>query len=975
MLEIRRWKANRAYENTFFREFAKNLKDFFDRKNKEWLLIANSFCELDETLQIDALLITESSICLIDFKNFWWKVHLPNNEYSFWHIEWINEEWTRIKGWSSINPYAQLRKQKWKFSSIIKENIIKKLKDKDYLNPRNTKKIVCFQKNIELIGNIPKKDEIDFLIMDNSNYLEVISDVIDIEDKEVILSKNSFNLFKEFFKANEFEINETYVNNDEPIFTDYSKELNYNGLEKDQKNALKNIEDFIKDENEKIFILQWTVWSWKTYLIDFIEDLAFKNNISDIEKIVQSTRIARNLSSNSNIQFNSMYSTIYWWKNKKDDTLDSKDWILEIVPIKNNDDNDNTIYIVDESQLIWDNYNQSFDLRFWSWMLLKDFIDYVKLDTTRRKIIFIWDLFQLNIWKNWENSLFKSYINDTYNIKNIKYYQLNDKEDKHFLWKQIFWLVKSIRNNIFNNLNFHESNNLHLIDRESILDLTKKKLENNTDFHILNYSNNDSNKINLWIKNNILKNGVDLSKWDLVLINNNISIINQDPFSTPQKIYNWEFWIIKSVSDVIISENVEVEKWKNILLKFREVELILNLSKETVKIFSFENYRLSDRWELSQEEIKTFHIILNREIKDSYIKIPFEESNLFINIKNHKYYVKEKNFIGKVIEDWKTKVENDEQKELKIFINKLKKEDREYRKRKILTNRDSKSYMIKNSAYLKYWWALTVHKSISYKWDEVLINTETLGWKTNETYFKWLYTSLTRAKKKIYLINFKQINVFSWVNYWEQISNNDKKILLKIDENIDLWESDKELIKKYNFPKDYSNMLFQFYKFIETKLSWNEIIISNIIHNQYQENYELERWDDNINFNVYYNNKWEFKSLVLNNSNSNNFKKKVENLLENENKIKDFWFIANLWRKETYEKLSLDLKQENIYFKYIIQNKYQDNIKLSQLWKIIIFDINYNSEWFITKIILKYSDDNDIWETLKNIIKKSYNAW
>ena len=70
MLEIRKGTASRSYENTFFREFAKNLEKLFDKYALDGLLIANSECEAEKRLQIDALLITKNVVCIIDFKNF-----------------------------------------------------------------------------------------------------------------------------------------------------------------------------------------------------------------------------------------------------------------------------------------------------------------------------------------------------------------------------------------------------------------------------------------------------------------------------------------------------------------------------------------------------------------------------------------------------------------------------------------------------------------------------------------------------------------------------------------------------------------------------------------------------------------------------------------------------------------------------------------------------------------------------------------
>lgn len=91
MLEIRRGIATRHYENCFFREFAKNLKNLFDKYNTDGLLIANSECIFDDRLQIDALLITKHAVCIIDFKNFGGKIFLPNSD-NFFNGIWTNEK-------------------------------------------------------------------------------------------------------------------------------------------------------------------------------------------------------------------------------------------------------------------------------------------------------------------------------------------------------------------------------------------------------------------------------------------------------------------------------------------------------------------------------------------------------------------------------------------------------------------------------------------------------------------------------------------------------------------------------------------------------------------------------------------------------------------------------------------------------------------------------------------------------------------
>ena len=310
MLEIRRGSAARSYENVFFREFARNLEIFFEKYSFEGLLIANSECEVASNLQIDSLLITKNVVCLIDFKNIGGELILPQSDNDFSDGQWVTKEGVRIKGGSLVNPYKQLSWQKraftWAFhNSTIKSNI----SSNDKFNPTHAKKLVCFQKPIQVLGKIPGRDEIDFFITDSKNYLETIKDIFDVDDEEVNLSKESFSAFKEVFRAEPFDITEQY--NKPEIIEITSTELNYGGLYPDQKSAIQEITEFIQSENDKIFILQGTSLSGKSYLLPFIEDIGFNNKITQVEFFASSSRVASNLLSYSNIKFNSIYSYIY----------------------------------------------------------------------------------------------------------------------------------------------------------------------------------------------------------------------------------------------------------------------------------------------------------------------------------------------------------------------------------------------------------------------------------------------------------------------------------------------------------------------------------------------------------------------------------------------------------------------------------------------------------------------------------------
>ena len=63
-----------------------------------------------------------------------------------------------------------------------------------------------------------------------------------------------------------------------------------------------------------------------------------------------------------------------------------------------------------------------------------------------------------------------------------------------------------------------------------------------------------------------------------------------------------------------------------------------------------------------------------------------------------------------------------------------------------------------NALQIKFAYAVTCHKAQGGQWDAVFIDP---GWMGDEMmddeYWRWLYTAFTRARKKLYLINFKDV--------------------------------------------------------------------------------------------------------------------------------------------------------------------------------------------------------------------------
>lgn len=952
MLEIRKGTATKNYENTFFREFADNLKKIFDKYSLDGLLIANSECEAESRLQIDALLVTPKAVCIIDFKNFGGKISLPKNAKSEFDFGiWTNEKGEPIKGGSSINPFIQLKTQKERFIKVVEKHIQAKLPlCGSSFNAFHTVRAVCFQKPIELVGKIPTKEELNFFIFDQSNYLETIKDIIDISDKDVTLTIESFELFKEVFRADIFDTSEKYdqVND----FTSYHTELNFENLYPDQKSALNEIDNFIKSEEEKIFILQGTSLSGKTHLIPFIQDIAFNNQINEVKLFASSSRISNNLLKISNLEFESIYSYIYSGNStviteqENDDEETENSLNLEIFPLLKSDDTEEAIFIVDESHLISDNYHQSVDLRFGSGKLLKDFLEFADLKNSKRKIVFIGDSFQLSLGKKEESSLNPDYLNIEYGFKS-KAFQLIDKENKSTIVAEALKAVNCIRQQSFNNLAFNFSENIRTLLKENLKEEIENSLNTNSNSHILCYSNSDAQKVNYWIKTSILKNGNELTKGDFVIFGNNIRVEDEnDPFAEPKKIFNGQFGTVLSVSDLITNDLKLLTP-----LYFRKTQIQLKETNHILSFLSFENFRLSDKGELSKEEVISFNILLNQLTE---MEIP--------NFKSGKYQTDEE--IKSLIDKYETaKKEGKKNTGIKKLRKALQKQLRNIP--------SSDYYKFKNSAQLRFGWALTVHKSMSYKWNEIYFNVETGGGKTNENYFKWIYTGLIRATKKVSLINYEPISPFFKLTINPAVPKIEigKELFYVADTTADLSNLNKTTFEKFKFPDiENKSSLLQLFQFVENKIAQNNLSINIINHPNYQELYEIKGGSGELaTISICYNNKGQFKMPTLMKSTPKDFGEELLNLLKSENQISDFAFIHSNWRKAIYEKLNKQLNLKKIGFGYIIQVPYKDTIQLNNGTEILVADLYYDGDGFFTSMIATSCTNIDFWAEIQSL--------
>lgn len=628
-----------------------------------------------------------------------------------------------------------------------------------------------------------------------------------------------------------------------------------------QNEALQRIEQFLQNKEEKILILQGPVSSGKSYLTDFIKKLAFESGFPQVEYLAPTYKAIKNLLGDCK-DFKSLYSYIYEETSKKttsdvDNTDDSDTTPLEIVPIKECHD-DNTLYIVEEAHLVSNGFAQSFNKQFGSGRLLADFIEFLKLKDSNRKVIFIGDTYHISVGSKNESSLNVDFYESHYGFR-PQIFNMPLSQDIYTGNHIIKDLVSSIDSQSFNNLTVDNSEGLSLLNKkdssynDKIVRLITENLDNN--FKILSYSNKACHQVNVWIKKSILNNGLDLAIDDLLLINNNFNApIIGETTNQKKKIFNGDFaWV-----DNIGSMHTEVVPIKNktpVTLKFRELYLKHCDSGQIFSVYSLENYRED---ELLDEEKLALIILLNIKLNEFIKKNPFNGSEAERNMFASKEYRTHKNSVTKLEAALKNKerVKTELDKE-KMKLRKIERKYQNLHKSnisdKLRSDSSSDYFKYLNCAFLKFGWCLTVHKALSYKWQHILFDTnpDNRG-ITNEAYFSWLYSGLTRSKNKITLINFTSITPFykAYIVDKSEIQTHALPYLV-IDNSIEVVESDQLSLNDHEF----KSIIIQLYRFVEKLVSSENLDITSVTHNNYQEVFQITDGTNSSKIVFWYNKK------------------------------------------------------------------------------------------------------------------------
>jgi hypothetical protein len=196
--------------------------------------------------------------------------------------------------------------------------------------------------------------------------------------------------------------------------------------------------------------------------------------------------------------------------------------------------------------------------------------------------------------------------------------------------------------------------------------------------------------------------------------------------------------------------------------------IVLSFTKINVKCLSLVGSPETDIWildnyfnsvdDLTREEQIAFRVFVSKKIDDEKSKNQFlyspEYQQLLVDERYRRLSENDKQFIENNYDDLrKFKKEQEEAKNI------LKTYKQKYDKRIFLHLKDSDPFI--NAAFVKYGWAITVHKATASTYNEIIIKGHRKEYDgiANESYFRWLYSGVT-AGKKVYITSPQIINPF-----------------------------------------------------------------------------------------------------------------------------------------------------------------------------------------------------------------------
>jgi hypothetical protein len=486
-------------------------------------------------------------------------------------------------------------------------------------------------------------------------------------------------------------------------------------LSDDQSACLASLEAFLSDPEQRVFLLKGYAGTGKTFLAKGItEFLAAQGRAFRLA--APTGRAAKIISQKTGRPARTLHSQIYDFSDLReyavgDGELGSETFKFH-AGIASNQDQANTVYIVDEASLVSDAYSESEFFRSGSGYLLRDLIEYVGFThgENDRKLIFVGDAAQLPpVGMATSPALDTEYLRQNFGLSAAEYELravLRQKADSGVI-RNVMPLRESLLRHTFSSLEFVFNDDVRRLRSDEVLPLymALRGAGGPTDAMVITHSNVEAAKLNRAIRKELFPDRDVVGPGDRLIVTANTIL-------SGVFLANGEFVDVADAGDVVERRTVN--------LRHRNAETGAVESLEVPLVFRDITLTLPSGD--GGESVLSAKIIDDHLHGDAAGLGAAQQRALYVDfLKRH------------------PGLNNGSDRER---IGRILRQDPYF-----------------NALRVRFGYAVTCHRAQGGEWGSVFVSCPAGQNPRTAEYFRWMYTAMTRSSSKLYLIDPPEIRL------------------------------------------------------------------------------------------------------------------------------------------------------------------------------------------------------------------------
>ncbi|ASF14608.1 AAA family ATPase [Shewanella sp. FDAARGOS_354] len=578
-----------------------------------------------------------------------------------------------------------------------------------------------------------------------------------------------------------------------------------------QVQIVKQIDTFLKDTSQNVFLLNGYAGTGKTFVTKGITQ--YLDRIGRQFAIMAPTgKAAKVIGDKTGQTACTIHRMIYNYDNVKEyavDGIEGSETYRCYAELKVNADTAEAVYIIDEASMVSDKYSDGEFFRFGSGYLLRDLLKYINFDHNdhNKKVIFIGDNAQLPpVGMSTSPALDEQYLSEKYQvtISSGSLTEVVRQKGESGILTNAAMLRDGLSKNIFNKLQFDVngddvcklSSNALL---QTYLSSCAGKVSKTGENIIVAGSNRQVGEYNRLVREHFFNGQLEMVGGDKI-----ISVANH--YRTDATITNGEFGMIKEV---------------------------LSPAPEVVTVF-----------------------ITNKGDDGHMVKVRVELSFRDVVLAFRNDYGEPFFFEAKIIENLlyndHPSLSSDEHKAIYVhFLNRHPELRRKGNEKKLRVALMQDPYF--NAFKIKFGYAITAHKAQGSEWKNVFLQCETHQKVLTKNYFRWLYTAITRASDKLYVMNPPQLKLGDGLIIAGGYQSDPVPMP---SHNIETYQNVEPSDLKVEIPQ-----LQRLLQLVCGCIEGTGISITDVLHYNYQERYQFKRGNELASISINYKGNWKVSSI------------------------------------------------------------------------------------------------------------------